>query len=372
MARLTSEEIDELDMEFYFEREGLTFKLGQGVNGLQANLKECPACGDFRYRTYFGLDTGKGNCFVCSASFTRTSFIHAHLGHGDNEWRLTFEAVEEVLREQGWRPKRQAMVAVDTSAVTLPLSEPVSEATPAAQLYLAQRGVPLDVASYFQLRHCQFGWWKFKEDGETKMQTFSDRIIVPVFDLDGTLKTFQGRDMIGNSPKKYLFPKALPGTGRYLLNGHNCVASGAAVMGEGFFDVIAIKMALDEEQDLRDVTALGSFGKHLSYGAMDGDDQLGRLNTLRIGGLRTVTMMWDGEPKALEAALDASRLMVSIGLKARVALLPFEKDPNEVTPEVVVAAYRAARPYTPALDMMWRLQNPYANAINRARNGISD
>lgn len=371
MARLTPEEIEELDMEFYFEREGVAFRVGQGVSGLQANLQVCPECGDNRWRTYFGLESGKGNCFVCNQNFTKVSFVHAHHNHDDTQWRATFEVIEEVLREQGWRPKRQAMVAVDTSAVTLPISEPISDATPAAKAYLDQRNLPQELASYFELRYCQFGWWKFEEDGQTKTQNFQERVIIPVFDLDGTLKTFQGRDMTGLSDRKYLFPKALPGTGRYLLNGHNCVASRAACMGEGFFDVAAIKQALDEEQELRDVTALGSFGKHLSYGDMSGNDQLGRFNALRTRGLKEVTIMWDGEVKALESALDAARKLVSIGLLVRIALLPFGRDPNEVTPEVVRAAYRAAQPYTPALDIKWRLSNPYSTESLRRKYGIN-
>lgn len=311
------------------------------------------------------------NCFRCSQTFNKTSFIHAHFEHGDDEWRLTFEKIEEVLKEQGWMPKRQAMVAVDTSVINLPMSEPISDATPSAKQYLEQRNISEEISTYFNFRYCQFGWWMFNEGEETKMMSFGERIIIPVFDLDGTLKTFQGRDMTGGSDRKYLFPKGLPGTGRYLLNGHNCVASARACMGEGFFDVAAIKMALDEEQDLRDVTALGSFGKHLSYGDMQGNDQLGRFNALRLRGLKSVTIMWDGEPRALEAALDAARKLVSISLEVRIALLPFEKDPNEVTPEVVRSAFRSARLYTPSLDMQWRLANPYSSASLRGKYKVA-
>ena len=370
MAKLTPEEIEELDIELFLQDEGIPHRIGRGVSGIQAQIQTCPSCGDNRWRTYFGLESGKGNCFVCNENFSKTSFIHHALGHGDEEWRLTFERIETLLKEQGWRPKRAAMVAVDINTVKLPISDPIGDDTPVARDYLTARSIPLDVARYFELRHCKHGWWLYKDGDETKMQNFQDRIIVPVFDLDGTLSTFQGRDLLGFSDRKYLFPTALPGTGRYLLNGHNCVATRHACMGEGIFDVVAIKMALDDDPELRDVAALGSFGKHLSYGDIGANDQLGRFGALKARGLKTVTIMWDGEPKALTSALDAARKLVGIGLTVRIAFLPVGKDPNEVLPEVVRNAYRKAQVYTPALDMTLRLQNPYLNPALHKRYGI--
>jgi hypothetical protein len=101
-----------------------------------------------------------------------------------------------------------------------------------------------------------------------------------------------GRDITGASERKYLFPTGLPGTGRYLLNGQNAVTSKRVCMGEGGFDVFAMKAAFDEEVELRGVTCVGSFGKHLSYGDMAGDDQLGRLLKLRAHGLEDLTILW--------------------------------------------------------------------------------
>lgn len=371
MAKITDEELEELDMEFFLERESVPFRVSRGVSGAQLHIQTCPSCRDNRWRTYFGLDSGRGNCFVCGQGFSKLNFIHHQLDHGDNQWGDTFRAVEELLREQGWRPKRAAMVKVETGEVVLPISDPIPDANGLNLDYLEQRGITADIAKYFELRHCQFGWWKFRgEDGETKLQNFQERIIIPVFDIDGVLKTFQGRDTTGKSERKYLFPKELPGTGRYILNAHNCVASARACMGEGFFDVAAIKVAFDEDVQLRDVTALGSFGKHLSYGEPTGDDQLGRFHWLKQRGLKEVTLMWDGEVNALKAALEAAKKITGIGIKVRIALLPFERDPNEVTPDVVRAAYYGAKPYTQQLHLRWMLENPYSTPSVRKRYGV--
>ena len=370
MARLTDAELAEIDMEFFLERESVQFRVGRGVSGIQLHIQTCPKCRDNRWRTYFGIESGRGNCFVCSSGFSVLNFIHHQLDHDESEWGATFKEIEELLREQGWRPKREAMVRMEVGEIRLPVSDPIPNEDGVHMDYLAQRGIPPETAKYFDLRNCTFGWWRFKEGEEWKMQNFANRIIIPVCDLDGSLKTFQGRDTLGTSDRKYLFPKELPGTGRYLLNGHNCVATGRACMGEGFFDVAAIKLALDEDVSLRDVCPIGSFGKHLSYGDPVGDDQLGRFHALTKRGLKELTIMWDGEVNALKAALDAAKKLNGLGLKVGIALLPYEKDPNEITADQVRRAFYGATLYTPQLDMLWRLQNPYSTPALRKKHNV--
>ncbi|RWB95513.1 MAG: DNA primase [Mesorhizobium sp.] len=362
-----SELADELDLEFFFERESLAYKMGRGASGMQINAKHCPNCDDSRYRVYLNADTGFGNCFVCNETFNKAKFIHRHFDHADTEWGRTAEVLKEVLRDQGWRPKRTVGAAVEMpSTVKLPYSHELPLDTGENLTYLEQRGVTPELTRYFHLRWCEFGWWDYKkEDGTPARQHFDNRIIIPVFDLDGTMVTYQGRDLLGPPEdetafyRKYLFPIGLPGTGRFLLNGQNVHLTEEVAMGEGAFDIIAMKAAFDGESALRNVVPVGSFGKHLSYGSPDGNDQLGRFIKLKAMGVKRVTIMWDGEEKALKAALDAAKLLNGIGLVARIALLPADKDPNEVLPEVVRKAYWEAVTWTPVLDIKWRLKNPY-------------
>jgi DNA primase len=360
----TKELANALDLEYWFERESRSFKLSRGVNGMQINAVECPACGDRRSRTYLNAESGRGNCFVCNKTFSKLGFVHQALGHDPDskqDWGKTFDHVREVLREQGWRPKRMTSNAVEIpDEIKLPNSFSLPNAEGQNLQYLENRGVNADLAKYFHLRCCSFGYWYYndEEDGKRKSQNFGDRLIIPVFDLDGKLVTFQGRDLTGTKDRKYLFPKGLPGTGRYLLNGQNAMRSKRVVMSEGFFDVAATKIALDEEVSLRDVTPVGSFGKHLSYGSLDGNDQLGRFLELQRYGLEEVTIMWDGEWKALLSALEAADLLARVGLKVRIAVLPLDKDPNEVPAQVVREAFWQAKPYSKTLAMQWRLKNP--------------
>lgn len=348
---------DELDFEFWLEREGVSYKLTRGKSGMQANLRECPACGDRRYRAYLNAESGRGNCFVCNETFKgKLDFIKKQTGLS---FRDALANITETLKDQGWRPKRTA-VAVEEEKATLPLSFPLPTPSGENLIYLEDRGIGADIAGYLGLRYSEFGVWNFtKEDGTKGTQNFANRVIIPVYDLNGTFVTFQGRDVSGLSDRKYLFPKGLPGTGRYLLNGQNAKRTKRVAMGEGVFDVAGLKMAMDGEIDLRDVVPVGSFGKNLSYGSPDGNDQLGRFLELKREGLEEVTIMWDGEEKALVAALDAAKMLTRCGFRVKIALLPAGCDPNEVLPEVVRDCFRKAQLYTKALDVRWRLRNPY-------------
>ncbi|WP_326894430.1 hypothetical protein U8P73_36710 (plasmid) [Rhizobium beringeri] len=246
--------------------------------------------------------------------------------------------------------------------MTLPVSDPLPLPDGSNLAYLEQRGFDADICKYFELRWCQFGWWKFKDpDGNTQTQNFGDRVIIPVFDLDGTLKTFQGRDLTGEFGEEVSVPdgaarnRPLP-SGTVITPWRPTMCAWARALSTWLQSSLPSMRIRNCAMSCR----IGSFGKHLSYGAPDGDDQLGRFLKLKARGVTTVTIMWDGEINALLAALDAAKVLSGIGMKVRIALLPFEKDPNEVTGDVTRKAFYAAQLWTPALDIRWRLRNPYA------------
>lgn len=358
MSATWREVAEALDIESWFEREGLPFKKGRGVSGVQINAKECPACGDRKWKVYLNADTGAGNCFKCEEKFSKSRFIERTTGLSGRD---LFTYLKEASTESGWKPRRASIVAVENGSVVMPISFALPTAAGQNLVYLEKRGITADQARYFHLRYCEIGWWNyFDQEGIRKGQRFDSRVIIPVYDLDGSLVTFQGRDVTGTHERKYLFPITLPGSGHFLYNGLNAIGAKRVIVGEGVFDVMAQKRAIDQEIPLRDVVPIGTFGKHLSYGALDGNDQLGRFLQLKQRGLLEVTIMWDGEHKALKAALAAARLLRGIGLAVKIAVLPRDKDPNEVLPEVVIEAFYKAEPYTPQLEIRWLLRDPIA------------
>ncbi len=81
----------------------------------------------------------------------------------------------------------------------------------------------------------------------------------------------------------------------------------------------------------------------MPVGASVGADRPGRFPARKREGLIEVTLIWDGETAALDAALKAAEQFAGIGLSVRIALLPAGKDPGEV----LRAAVWGARTYSP-------------------------
>lgn len=334
-----TEILDTLDIETWLDREGIQYKKERGARGEQANVQECPVCGNTNWKVYIGLETGFGNCFSgdCEKKFNKWSFIKAHFGCMTN--REVVEHIKEAAKEQGWRPPKRIAAAVNLETeLRLPVSIPLPIGGRNLK-YLDNRNISGDIAKYFGLRFCKKGWFKYLdlESGDERFQSYANRIIIPIFDLEGDLVSFQGRDITGDAEKKYLFPPGFASTGSVIYNGQNAVGAEHIVIGEGVFDVAATKVALDGQMELRDIVPVGSFGKHLSFG--DDSSQIAKLMILKERGLKTITLMWDAEPAALEAAADTALLLKGYGFVTRIAVLPPGRDPNEVAPSVVRDAF---------------------------------
>jgi DNA primase len=331
------EALERIDIESWLDQEGVRYRKARGASGAQLNIKECPRCGNSDYKVYLNADTGLGNCFAgsCEEKYNKWKFIQSYLGVSARE---AVEHIKQVAREMGWQPPKvkSAEVKIDTTALRLPESIPLPIGGRNLK-YLDNRNITGVMSGYFNLRFCKKGAFYYTNEGRNLKQDYSNRIIIPIFDLDGELVSFQGRDITGTAEKKYLFPPGFSSTGTHLYNGHNAIGAEEIVINEGVFDVAATKMALDEEVELRNVVAIGSFGKHLSYG--DDESQLAKLLRLKESGLKRVTFMWDGERQAIKDAVAAAIMVKSCGLVARVAILPNGCDPNEVPAAVVRSAY---------------------------------
>ena len=341
------EALDTIDMESWLDREGVKYKVTRGSRGTQLNVKECPCCGNSNWKVYLNADNGLGNCFSgdCETKFNKWKFIQATLGTATT--RQVIEHIKEAAAEQGWQPRIRSTAAVRHSTeLQLPDSYELPIGTRNLK-YLENRGITADIARYFRLRFSKRGVFEYLDDyGKRMRQDYSDRILIPIYDLTGDLVSFQGRDTTGTAERKYLFPPGFASTGSYLYNGQNAIGAKRVAIGEGAFDVMAIKIALDGDSALRDVVPVGTFGKHLSEGSEN--SQLAKFILLKQHGLREVTFMWDGEKKATQDAVKAALLCRSVGLVARIAFLPRDKDPNEVAPEVVRQAFWKAEVLSPA------------------------
>jgi DNA primase len=220
-----------LDIEEWLNRQGIRYRVTRGARGTQLNVCECPCCGGAHYKVYINRETGLGNCFHgdCEKRFNKWSFIRASLGEIPTPEVINH--IREVVREQGWRPSSSHRAAMAVNLATK-LILPESAALPVDGRnlrYLDNRGVPGDIARYFNLRFSQRGVFRYSApEGGMRTQDYAMRVIIPVFDLNGDLVSFQGRDITGKAEKKYLFPPGFAATGSHLYNGHNVIRAGRA------------------------------------------------------------------------------------------------------------------------------------------------
>lgn len=343
--------LDKIDVETYLDREGVDYKHSFGGSGEQLNLTDCPACGGGERKTYINARTGLGNCFhgACNVKFNKFKLIRAVSGLSGAELD---EHLTSVASEQGWMPKKERATLV---LADLQLPSNVDQLPNAGRnlKYLEDRGVTTESCQWFNLGYCHKGYWGYKlSTGEERWVFYGKRVIIPIADLAGKLVSFQGRDVTGEQEPKYLFPVGYAVSGRHLFNA-NTFEDGVhthAVVGEGAFDAIAIHQAMAGQPTMRALIALATFGMHLSGGD---DSQLDKFIQLRERGLKHVTIMWDGEGKALAYAMTAGMRLKSIGLQVSIAQLPEGYDPAQgpdkrpTPPDLVQRAIFEAKILTP-------------------------
>tara|TARA_B100002049_G_scaffold236750_1_gene224418 strand:+ start:5622 stop:7703 length:2082 start_codon:yes stop_codon:yes gene_type:complete len=298
------------------------------------------------------------NCFAGDhppgENFNKYSFIKAHIG-ASNDYTVV-QHVKQVAREMGWRPPRpKVAVEVDTSALTLPDSIPMPSNGQMIN-YLWDRNIQPATAEHFRLRYCENGWFNYTGfDGETRGQNYAQRVLIPVFDAEGKMVSFQGRDITGEREPKYQNPPGYSIAGRYLFNAHTAKGASVVTIGEGAFDVMATWQAFQADRFTRDVVPLASFGMELS---MKGEtSQLAQLLALKRHGLRTIVMFWDSQPEAQARALKVGLALTGHGFHVRNATITGGKDAAEVTGDIVRRAYSNAALVTRTYVMQQMLKS---------------
>lgn len=349
-----------IDVCEWLDYEGIGWKK---INNTQIKLDECVFCGG--EKAYLRSDDGRGTCHSgkCGQRWNLFGLVR-EFTHLDN--RQTIKRLEAYADGAGIRAHRaKAPLVVATNSEW---DMPPHDALPTTEGHthpdLIKRKITVETQALFGLSYCTEGWFKYtNHEGRATGMPFSNRILIPVHDLDGSLQTFQGRacwdvdEELGE--RRYLFPPTLPGSGHFIYGANLCRGKPHLVMGEGPFDTMAIHQAMESHPDFKDYGAVGSFGLSIGSGDADGDDQLGRFRTLHREGLKSVTIMWDGERAALMRALDNGLLLRRQGIAVKIAMLPQDKDPNEVSTNVVRQAIYDAMKLTDANFMKLRLNPPY-------------
>jgi DNA primase len=161
--------------------------------------------------------------------------------------------------------------------------------------------------------------------------------------------SFQGRAIDQRAIKKYLFPPGFSVSGSVIYNAHQAVAADTIILGEGVFDAMAIKIAIDRHR-IENTVATASFGKHLACKSNGDDDQLSALLKLKKWfGLETIVLCWDGEKSAIYAALETMKKLEHVGFKTQFMRLPDNEDPGSIPASTLIDCFHRAEIYSPSL-----------------------
>ena len=359
MSQNFDELMDSLNVQDILDAEGISFR--RASSG-ELNIRQCPWCQGSSSKVYLNERKLRGVCFhgSCGQRFTFFTFMRQHL---ETDSKGTFQVLERYGLENGFKPATDrdfAPAPLTPGDWKLPRSTPLPASNGHTLEYLLERKVLPETQRLFQLSYCHEGSYSYTDAyGNGRKMDFSQRVIIPVVDLDGSAQTFQGRDITGEAEKRYLFPPMLPGTGRFLYGAHLHQEKAHLVIGEGPFDTWAIHQSINGMAEFRDTGEIGSFGLSIGDSDEQGDDQLGRLRQLKRVNLKTLTFLWDAEKGALKRALDAGMKLRREGFAVRIGLLPEGKDPSDCSTEQVRVAIRDAIALNDQSYFQLSLRSPY-------------
>ncbi|MRS11516.1 MAG: DNA primase [Actinobacteria bacterium] len=293
------------------------------------------------------------HCFGCNRGGDAFGFVMQaeNLDFPDAIRRLAERARIDIVEEGGAglpAGRKERLIAASETAAEFfhqQLTSSRTQAANEAREYLARRGFGSDVAKRWRLgfapsardalarRLAEAGFTRDEivdanlalPDGPGLKDRFFGRIMFPIADLHGRTIAFGGR-VVGKGEPKYLNSQETPvfhkSANLYALDRsrNEIVASGTAVVVEGYTDVIALQeggitnavATLGTALTERHVKLLGRFGKRVVY-LFDGDE------AGRRAALRAVEFLdWSITPEAGsgQVALD-------------VALIPGEMDPAD-------------------------------------------
>lgn len=367
------DKLKELDFELFLQNEGIKYRRTVGKSGRELNIKECPICGNSHYKVYFNPKSGVGVCFAGShpqdEQLNKFVFLRAYSGLKGPDLR---KYIDRLMLEQGWRPQEpEKPLERDlglTNDITLPFHYKLPTESGELPQYLIDRNINAELCDYFDIRLCVDGKHAYvdPETDRVYSQDFSKRILIPVYDLDKKMRTFQGRDITGNSEKKYLFPSRLPASGRFLYNGYNAIGKPTVVVVEGVFDCWSVKRALMSELSLRDyVEPICTFGMHLSGSiSFTQEDQLGTFLKLKHRGLKNIILMWDTEQQAIANTIKAAEKLTSIGLNVKIAFFDRDgQDAGDSSNAEIIKSYFKSKAFNKMLALKMR---------SRGINGLRD
>lgn len=309
------------------------------------------------------------HCFGCSVGGNLVNFVMQH----DN---LSFpEALNLLAKKAGINTKEYKFAKAGDSLkskLTL-IHKEASKAfagnlkqSKKAQAYLLERGLTEETISMFSLGYALKEWHHISNylknkdvpapvilqsglvsSGDKGMyDTFRDRVMFPINDLQGDIIAFGGRVMDGSEPKYLNSPETLifkKGENLYGLNiaREGIRKTGYAIIAEGYFDVVMC-------HQYGFTNTVAPLGTALTAGHLS---KLGRFT-------RKITLVFDGDKAGKMAARRSIPVLFEQGFAPKILLLPENDDPDSFLRKNKASAFQ---------DLMDRAVSPIAFIVNTLR-----
>jgi DNA primase len=289
-------------------------------------------------------DRGLYHCFGCGESGNAYTFVMKKEG-------LNFtEAVERLARRAGVslpekelsrgekeeQAKKEEIYRVNKAAARFFYDNLKTEEGAGACAYMDGRGLSKNARIRFGLGYSSNNWdllrKKLKSDGFSDdillsaglitrsksgfIDKFRGRLMFPIFDSQGRVAGFGGRDLTGQEAAKYMNSPDTPvfdkSRNLYAINFAKKAAKGEFILTEGYMDAIAMYSAGFAET----VASLGT-----------------AFNEKHAGLIRRwakkVTLLFDSDGAGVKAAERAIPILEGAGVSVKVLLLGGAKDPDE-------------------------------------------
>ena len=208
----------------------------------------------------------------------------------------------------------------------------------AGRQYMATRRLKESTVEQFSLGYVPEGWQALRDAAQKKgfsntvmeasgmfrrgdrgdwYDFFRNRLVIPIHNVTGDVVAFGGRDL-GDSPAKYInSPETLVYKKSRVLYGLNEARNAMrktkeAILVEGYFDLLRCFDAGIENVVATCGTALTSEQARLIHRYVP-----------------KVTVLYDGDPAGIKAALKGLGILMAAGLEVRAMVLPDAQDPDD-------------------------------------------
>jgi len=293
----------------------------------------------------FSVNAEKGvwHCYGCDAGGDLFKFVQRH-ENADFPTSVRMLAgragvvIDESPGAQRRRSEREGIYEANAAAQAFFAA--ALRSNPAAQEYLAQRGIEAHTARAFGIGFAPDAWDGLKlalekgevdlgsaiaaglvrarERGDGHYDFFRNRLMLPVYNLTGEVMAFGGRSL-GDEQPKYI---NTPSTAAYTKGKHvyalniarrAAAAEGALIVVEGYLDAIALHQA--------------GFGNAVaSLGTAFTPEQARELRRVAAN----LYLCFDGDAAGQTATARSIDMLIDEGLSVRVVSLPDGKDPDEI------------------------------------------